>query len=229
MDSFLRWWGREGEGRGLGVAQNASRGVGLRGLCLGGGAKVEWWPASLALGDWPIRAAEPGLEEAEEAQLLCPQRLLGVGGYQVEVRDPARVEAMLMAQARPLQDAHDIRRPLQASLPFVWWLLLPVPSSFSFPLFSPWLCFPALLRFSFLFIPSSVYFLCRLPLAPRMGWHLVYCLSLFLPLLPALFVPTLLRWSPGPTSPPPSSIPGNPLSSRPTSLEASATVRSGLR
>lgn len=159
-----------------------------------------------------------------------PQRLLGVGGYQVRGEGPERGGGHAHGPGAPLQDAHmTFRRPLQASL-----LVCVAASSCAFIFFFPFVfsmaLFPALLRFSFLFISSSVYFLCRLPLAPRMGWHLVYCLFLFffLYFLPSLFPPCFAgHLSPHLTStflhPRPTFLPDLPP------WRASATVRSGLR
>lgn len=163
---------------------------------------LPWWRSK---GGWAVACLPGPRRLANQSTLgwrgrrrpscLPPEAPGSPVGTRSEVRDPSEVEAMLMAQA-PLQDAHmTFRRPLQASL-----LVCVAASSCAFIFFFPF-CFlhgfvssPVaflLPLYSFL----CVYFLCRLPLAPRMGWHLVYCLSLFLPLLPALFVPTLLRWS----------------------------------
>lgn len=123
-----------------------------------------------------------------------PQRLLGAGGYQGRGEGPERGGGHALGPGTPLQDARmRFRRPLQASL-----LICMAASSsafiFLFPFVFSMALFQALLSFSFPFISSSLYFLCRFPPAPRMGWHLVYCLFLFffLCFLPSLFPASLV-------------------------------------
>lgn len=87
-----------------------------------------------------------------------PQRLLGVGGYQVRGEGPERGGGHAHGPGAPLQDAHmTFRRPLQASL-----LVCVAASSCAFiffPLFSPWLCFqPCCVSPSSLFLPLCISF-----------------------------------------------------------------------
>lgn len=63
-------------------------------------SKDGWaWPASLALGDWPIRAH--WAVAAGGGPAVCPRGSWEPVGTRSEVRDPSEVEAMLVAQARP--------------------------------------------------------------------------------------------------------------------------------
>ena len=132
--------GKEGEG-GLGVAQNTSGSPWVSGASTL--VEQRWVGVAClpALGDWPIRVG--WAEETGGGPAVCPRGSWELVGTRAEVRDQSEAGAMLLAQmhAAPAQDRHmTFWRPPQASL-----LVCAAVSSsaciFSFPLFSPWLCF----------------------------------------------------------------------------------------
>lgn len=129
--------GKEGEG-GLGVAQNTSGSPWVSGASASVEQRYVGVACLPALRVWPIRAGRAG--EARGGPAVCPKDSWELVGTKAEVRDQSEVGPCIWPGCPP-QDGHmTLQRPPQASL-LVYAAAYSSACIFSFPLFSPWLCF----------------------------------------------------------------------------------------